>query len=320
MHSTTDPDHRAPRHPNCPETAGLLAFGRGVRSVKSLGRDSRGPRGRFPWRKWRRAGAIGLPLVCVALIIVMVFNASATPIERHIRIHAQSWPKGTVRRVVLLSDLHVSFPGDSPLRLKRTVARVNELRPDLVLIAGDFTSNAMAVQQASLPTATAPLAGLRPREGVVAVFGNNDEHQRGQLAVRLRQLGITVLSNSAVRYGPLAIIGLDDLSTRHLDVSAALRSYRLTGGWPLFLTHSPYSVWALPPGGGLVLAGHTHCGQIMAPVLSDLVIPVGLRRYNCGIVPDGGRLTIISAGLGVSTLPLRLGAPPDYWVIDIGNL
>jgi predicted MPP superfamily phosphohydrolase len=266
-----------------------------------------------------RTGVLAALPICAALIVAMVVASSAIPIERRVHVHAQPWPKGTVMRIVLLSDLHVSVPGDSPARLRQTIVRVNATRPDLVLIAGDFTSNAMAVRRASLLEATAPLAGLRARNGVVAVLGNNDADLRDRLVARLQALGITVLENRAVRYGPLAVIGLDDHSTRHLDVSVALSSYRRTGGWPLFLAHSPYSVWSLPAGGGLILAGHTHCGQILLPIISDLVTPASLRRYDCGIVRDGGRLTIISAGLGVSILPLRLGAPPDYWVIDIGN-
>jgi predicted MPP superfamily phosphohydrolase len=253
------------------------------------------------------------------MLATMVIDSSAMPVERHIRVRARPWPSGSVKRVVLLSDLHVSFPGNSPARLTQTVARVNATHPDLIVIAGDFVSNAMAVKRAGLVEATAPLAGLRAREAVVAVLGNNDAAVRAPLVARLKDLGITVLENRSVRFGPLSVIGLDDHSTGHLDVPAALRSYRQTGGWPLVLSHSPYSLWALPAGGGLLLAGHTHCGQIKLPIISDFVTPASLRRYDCGVVRDGGRMTIVSAGLGVSTLPLRFGAPPDYWVIDIGE-
>lgn len=260
-------------------------------------------------------------LFVLAVIFVgyMVALASSAPVERHIVIHARSWPKmrPTVR-VVLLTDLHVSWPGNSQARLIETVARVNAARPDLILIAGDFVTNASFVRRASVGDATAPLSALRARLGVVAVPGNNDEAVRQPLAARLSELGITVLENRALRRGPLGIIGLDDHATGHLNVAAAMTSYRQTGGWPVFLSHSPYSVWVLPPGGGLVLAGHTHCGQISLPVVGGIMTPRPLRRYDCGTVRDGDRVTIVSAGLGISILPLRLGAPPDYWVVDIG--
>lgn len=288
---------------------------RAARSERGRVRSARRTRTQNQRHTW----IFALLLPCFALIAAMVVASSAMPVERHISISVQPWPSGHVKRVVLLSDLHVSTPGNSPERLTQTISRVNATRPDLVVIAGDFISNAMAVRRASLSDATAPLGGLRSRDGVVAVLGNNDAAVRDRLALRLRNLGIIVLENRAIRFGPLAVIGLDDHSTRHLDVSAALSSFRRTGGWPLFLAHSPYSVWALPPGGGLVLAGHTHCGQIKLPIISDFVTPASLRRYDCGVVRDGGRLTIISAGLGVSVLPLRLGAPSDFWVIDIGH-
>ena len=63
-----------------------------------------------------------------------------------------------------------------------------------------------------------------------------------------------------------------------------------------------------------------HCGQIHLPFVPP---PRGVTkygdRYRCGVVREPGRITVVTGGLGVSQLPLRLNAPPDYWVIDIGR-
>ena len=74
------------------------------------------------------------------------------------------------------------------------------------------------------------------------------------------------------------------------------------------------------PGGwrGLVVAGHTHCGQIVLPLLGP-PIAVAAPRYRCGIVREAGRTTIVTAGTGTSVLPFRLGAPPDWWLLTVGG-
>jgi len=246
--------------------------------------------------------------------------ASSAPVQRHIRIQAEHWPAGRPPvRLILLSDLHVSWPGNSVSRFSETAAQVNAQRPDLVLIAGDFVSNAWGVRRESLSGAVAVLSKLRARLGIVAVPGNVDQPVRPVLIAELARQGVVVLQNRAVRRGTITVVGLDDHSTGHQDVAKALTSARQAGGWPVYLSHSPYAIWGLPAGGGLLLAGYTHCGQISLPYFGGVATPRSLERYDCGVVRDEKWLTIVSAGLGVSILPFRLGAPPDYWVIDIGN-
>jgi predicted MPP superfamily phosphohydrolase len=85
------------------------------------------------------------------------------------------------------------------------------------------------------------------------------------------------------------------------------------------MSHSPDIVPDLDPSFKLILAGHTHCGQIapwpFGPIVTASVYG---RRYACGLIREGDRLTLVSAGLGVSDLPLRIGTTPDFWTIDLG--
>ncbi len=103
------------------------------------------------------AAAIGL------LALHMVLLASAMPVVRHLTVHARNWPVGAPPlTLVLVSDLHVATPGDSPEHLARVVAQVNALQPDLVLIAGDFLSNGeLLARSAPVDAAVAPLRGMR---------------------------------------------------------------------------------------------------------------------------------------------------------------
>jgi len=257
----------------------------------------------------------------------MVLLASSIPVARHLQFHARAWPAGTPPlRLVLLSDLHVATPGDSPAHLAHVVRRVNALRPDLVLIAGDFLStDEWLAHPVDARVATTPLAGLRATLGTVAVLGNHDYSSRGharqdRVAAALASAGVTLLDNGAARRGPLAIVGIADADTHHDRETPALDRARAIGGIPIVVTHSPDVFPKLPPGIDLALAGHTHCGQISPPLIGPIL--TGSRwgqRYVCGIVHEGERTSITTAGLGTSNLPIRLGASPDLWEIDIGR-
>jgi predicted MPP superfamily phosphohydrolase len=90
------------------------------------------------------------------------------------------------------------------------------------------------------------------------------------------------------------------------------------GGAKLILSHSPDVFPELPADIGLTLAGHTHCGQIAPPLLGPIVTASRYgRRFACGLIREGGRSLIVTAGLGTSGLPLRLGAEPDLWLLTL---
>ena len=147
------------------------------------------------------------------------------------------------------------------------------------------------------------------------------DHWRNASTARaeLKRAGMTVLANSAVRRGPLAIGGLDDDFTGHANVPQVLAAIRLLGGVPVMLSHSPDVFPQVPEDVPLTLAGHTHCGQVRFPWGGT---PATMSRYGdryaCGLVHESGHTLIVSAGLGVSVLPFRFGTHPDMWVITLG--
>lgn len=249
-------------------------------------------------------------------------EATSTPVVRRAIIEAQGWPKGHPPiRAVLMSDIHVAGPDMSPARLRRIVGQVNGLRPDLVLIAGDLVSEkTVATRLYGMAEAIAPLAGLQARLGTVAVLGNHDHWADARGARKaLRAAGITLLVNGAVRRGPVAIGGLDDDVTGRADLPATQRRIMEVGGAPVLLSHSPDPFPEMAGDISLMVAGHTHCGQIRPPLLGTVVtMSRHGKRYACGLIREGGKTLVVSAGLGTSGLPLRLNAPPDLWLITIG--
>jgi predicted MPP superfamily phosphohydrolase len=265
-------------------------------------------------------------LLMVALGLTLLgwsyWTAIADPVVREADVALPDWPAGAPPvRALLMSDLHVAGPDMPPERLARIVEQANRLRPDIVFIAGDFISDRrVSTRIYSFAEAVAPPAGLRSRLGTFAVLGNHD-HWRDAAEARaaLRRIGVRVLDNDAVPIGPLAIGGLDDAFTRHQDLGAMLNAMRALAGARIVLSHSPDPFPALPRDVTFMLAGHTHCGQIRLPLIGAVsTMSAYGDRYACGLIRENGRILIVSAGLGTSILPLRLGAVPDMWLIRLG--
>jgi predicted MPP superfamily phosphohydrolase len=278
-----------------------------------------------------RAGGLFLLLLLALLgsaFVVGLQEAVSPPVRREARFALPGWPGETPPlRVALLSDIHVGNRAMTPDRLGRIVESVNDARPDIVLIAGDFLagrrSDGAAEKAAAL---VAPLSRLRAPLGVVAVLGNHD-YWTAPDAVRaaLEKAGVTVLANQAVQRGPLALLGVDDAFSGRDDVPATLASARVRG-FPVVLSHSPDVVRGLGTGFPLVLAGHTHCGQVVLPWYGPVTTRAPLAgwkplydpRYRCGLIARDGRTVVVTAGLGSGTTPIRLGAPPDWWLLTLG--
>ncbi|MBB5687560.1 metallophosphoesterase [Sphingobium boeckii] len=262
-------------------------------------------------------------LVAVALPGWGYWQATRDPIVRTARIMLPDWPQDAPPlRAVLMSDLHVAGPDMPPERLARIVAQVNALKPDIVFIAGDMVSDKfLGMRRYRVDAAVAPLKGLRAPLGTIAVLGNHD-HWRDTVAFRreVPKAGVTLLTNQAVRRGPLVIGGVDDRISRHADLAATWRAMDALNGPRVVLTHSPDIVPALPGPVGLVLAGHTHCGQIRLPFIGRITTASHYgERFACGVIRDHQQMVIVTAGLGTSIIPLRFGVPPDLWLIELGR-
>jgi predicted MPP superfamily phosphohydrolase len=260
-----------------------------------------------------------LLLAGVGLVLFALSEARRDPMVRTATLSLPGWPAGAKPvRAVLISDVHIGSWAMDAARLTRIVGQINALKPDIVFIAGDMIFGHEANSAAKLGEAmVAPLSRLKAPLGVVAMLGNHD-NWTGASAVRdqFRRAGITVLENQAIVRGPLAIGVIGDRFSYYSDIPATLAALRPLAGGRVFLTHSP-SITPLLPDGSVLLAGHTHCGQVRILGWSPGRQPYD-KRYRCGIIREGKRIVVVTAGLGTSGPPLRLGAPPDLWLLTLG--
>ncbi|MDB5680499.1 MAG: hypothetical protein JWO16_304 [Sphingomonas bacterium] len=260
-----------------------------------------------------------LALAGIGLFVFAFAEARRDPVVRTATLSLPGWPAGAKPvRAVLISDVHIGSLAMDAARLNRIVEQIDALKPDIVFIAGDMIFGHEAKSAAKLGEAmVAPLSRLRAPFGVVAMLGNHD-NWTGASAVRKQfgRAGITVLENQAIVRGPLAIGVIGDSFTSYSNIPATLAALQPLAGGRLFLTHSP-SITPLLPDGSVLLAGHTHCGQVRIFGWSPGRQPYD-KRYRCGIIREGKRIVVVTAGLGTSGPSLRLGAPPDLWLLTLG--
>lgn len=265
--------------------------------------------------------AVAAGMFGIVLLGWMFIEARQAPVVRRATVDLPGWPASTApMTVAVIGDIHIGSLAMDGARLTRIVAQINALRPDVVVLAGDFIAgHDEGLSSDRAPLLVAPLRQLTPRVGTVAVMGNHD-HWTGVGPVRaaLAAAGVTILDNRAQRFAVLTVVGIDDRYTKHDRIDAAMASARTLPGPRLVVSHGPDVVPDLPADAPLVVTSHTHCGQIVLPLYGPLEIPSAYgARYLCGIVRERGRATIIGAGVGTSVLPLRLNAPPDIWLLTL---
>lgn len=224
---------------------------------------------------------------------------------------------GTEVTVLLLSDTHAGPPDMPPARLERIVDRANAAGADLIVLLGDYHTAHLFPWPGRyrLESSLAPLARLEAPLGVFAVRGNHDNIWTNRI---MGAAGRPVLLVNCSRdVGPLVVAGLD--SAQHQpDLAKALAG--IPAGRPvLLLAHEPEQ-WAhldAPPRPLLLLAGHTHGGQIHPPLFG--LLRDWLRPYRCrrGLCTDRGWTLFVTSGVGTSLLPLRIGVPPEMVLLRL---
>ena len=254
------------------------------------------------------------------------------------------WPKGLKLSVGVLADIHAGEPLMPAARVAAIAERTNALRPDLIVLLGDFAASHRFQGRPVPPQAWSEALGiLRAPLGVHAILGNHDwwddvsaqSRGRGPTIGRrvLERVGIPVYENDAIRLRKNGqafwLAGLGDqlaFLDRSKKGAGRIRGIddlpgtlaKATDDAPLILlAHEPDIFPAVPDRVALTLSGHTHGGQVRLLGYSPIVPSRYGNRYAYGHIMEENRHLIVSGGLGCSMLPVRFGVPPEIVMIDV---
>jgi predicted MPP superfamily phosphohydrolase len=239
-------------------------------------------------------------------------------------IQIDNWPQPLDGlRIAVLSDIHVDNWFITEQKLRTIVDRTNELHPDLIVILGDYMAGNGWVTHRVEPEVFGPiLKDLHAPLGVYSVLGNHDWWYSGVKVRRgLEQNGIKVLENEAtqvdVRGTSLWLVGLADLWTRPQRIGETIA--KVPEGQPLIvLTHNPDIFPNVPQRVPLVLAGHTHGGQVRFPIIGSVVQSSEYgQRWERGHVFEDNHHLFVTSGIGTSIVPVRFGLPPEIVLLTV---
>lgn len=251
--------------------------------------------------------------------------AHAQPhVVRRFDLTLPGWPRfAKPLRIAFLSDFHVGSHTGDVARLAAIVKEAAAYSPDLVLYGGDYMNmQTWAGGRVPPRTIAAALAQLTGRSGRFAVLGNHDYiYGELQVARALRAAGIVVLDHGQqpfeYEHHSIDVVGVPDAHVQWHAARGFLSGLKRNKP-AIVLTHDPARFAEVPDGPFLTLAGHTHGGQIKLPVLGALLnASRAPLRWSHGHVVESGRHLIVTAGLGTSGVPLRIGVPPEYAIIDV---
>jgi predicted MPP superfamily phosphohydrolase len=229
-------------------------------------------------------------------------------------------------RLVQLSDFHYD-EHFSAIPIRKSVAVVNDLRPDLIALTGDFVTVPILERPASLRAAAAtvePCAALlhELQAPKYAILGNHDAIASPDHVVRaLESANITVLRNQSVAIergrDRMWLAGIDDLLRGRPDMSATLANIS-EKETTILLAHEPdFADDASLSPVDLQLSGHSHGGQIWIPGIGAPWLPPMARRYPRGLHQLGNLTLYTNIGIGTIRAPIRINCPPEITLITL---
>ena len=223
--------------------------------------------------------------------------------------------------VAVIGDVHLPEGSKHLDTFKKLVLEIKSTQPDLIVFVGDYTSDPKATADMSshrkniikIMKLTDPL----PR---AVVLGNYESWSDAEEWIReFNKLGVDIMENETSMFqtvkGDVCIRGLGDKYTNrynYVDYPEVCENI------PKFtITHDPAGAFDTRVK-GLVVAGHTHCGQISLPYFGPLWVPSDApSNAHCGLYEDNQRTVFVTSGVGTTILPLRFGAQSQWDELNI---
>lgn len=275
-------------------------------------------------RRWHRAAAnlFGVALVALAPLAIWMTAVEPYNLEvTHTRVTTDAADVEPLR-VVVLSDVQTDHFGEWEMGIAR---RVNDLKPDVVVIPGDFLQVFGEDYARELAGAISFLERLDAPHGIYVVDGDADWNFRDYGLAR----GVTILDHEVARFearGRRIAIAGSRLGYQESSVGGLVRELeRDDAELKLLLAHRPMVARAATQHDStidLVIAGHTHGGQVSLPFVGPPVTLTEAPHHVArgGLSRLGGRQIYVSRGIGMErnyAPRIRLIARPELAVLEI---
>ncbi len=242
----------------------------------------------------------------------------------HKKMPIKNLPKHLVgKTLVQISDMHIGTKFDYNYIIK-SLQKTKKLNPDFVVYTGDYTTYESKLQFTQLKDVLQHV--VLGKLGTFGVLGNHDYGHKGwnnsKVADEITKIttdaGITILRNQQEESNGLNFIGFDDYWGTNFYPKKTMENFDKNNA-NIALCHNPdvcdlniwkgYNSW--------ILSGHTHGGQVKAPFLPPLILPVKNKRYSAGEIDlYDGRTLYINRALGCIK-QIRFNVRPEITIFTL---
>ena len=232
-------------------------------------------------------------------------------------------------KVVHFSDLHYLRVTNND-KLKEIVDEINLIKPDIVFFTGDLIDKDFTLTDKDKDDLINGLSSIKAKYGKYAVLGNHDYVKNIEIFKDIySNSNFNLLQNSydiiySSNNDKLFIGGVDNYSYNEADINKVMEYFNDNSdiSYKIILVHEPdyidniltnYNV-------NLVLAGHSHNGQINIPYIKNFFLPYGSRKYYENYYKVNDTDLYISSGIGESSVNFRLFNKPSINFYRINRL
>ena len=257
-------------------------------------------------------------IVICLIILVAIYMLGVEPfwmkkVERSLTVAGLT----QAVRVLFLSDLQLR--GKSGYRERWILKQLATERMDLIVTTGDLFDTAEG-----MPAAKQFLEQVAHLAPTVAILGNWEHWAKVDLEkyrADLKALGIPLLINEhlnlSIKDQHIFIVGVDDPSQNLHNLPLALKGVP-EDSVTVLLAHGPI-IFPVAAANGidLMLAGHTHGGQIRIPFMPPFFLPPGCGPYFYGVYKEKQSTLVVTSGVGTSIFPIRFWCRPEIVFLNL---
>lgn len=224
-------------------------------------------------------------------------------------------------RVAVIGDLHLSENPVSLSDFRSLISEVKTFNPDLIVFVGDYIENPRDIDniKAHRENVVDIIKLVDPIPNAIVLGNYESWTDPEEWSDTFTRVDLNVLENEIslieTSKGLVCVRGFGDDYTgryRYIDFPSICKNLPR-----LSITHDPAAAFYKDVS-GLVIAGHTHCGQISFPIVGPLWVPSAApSKGHCGLYEEDKRTVFVTSGVGTSILPLRYGAQSQWDLINI---